>query len=332
MHWLERHWYGITPLTPLLYLPSLVFRVAVALRRALYRAGILPVAKLPVPVIVVGNISVGGTGKTPVVLWLVTFLREHGMQPGIVSRGYRGAGTVPQRVTSGSDPAISGDEAVMLAQRCGAPVWIGADRVAAARALLAAQPACNVIVSDDGLQQYRLARNIEIVVVDGARGLGNTHLLPAGPLREPPARLTSVDAIVVNISESARIGIQATAPAAFAMTLAGREFHNLLHPGHHVGPEHFAARRVHAFAGIGNPERFFGHLRRLGLSITPHPFPDHHAFTAADLALAGADCVVMTEKDAVKCRRFANENHWALPVAANVDPAFGELVLRKLGK
>lgn len=332
MAWLEPHWYGVTPLTPLLYPLSLVFREVVAIRRALYRARLLPAVKLPIPVVVVGNITVGGTGKTPLVLWLAGFLEGCGLKPGIVSRGYGAKTGKPQPVTMGSDPAVCGDEAVMLAQRCNAPVWIGADRAAAARALLSARPGCDVIISDDGLQHYRLERDVEILVVDGARGLGNGLLLPAGPLREAATRLTSVDAIVVNISQSMKIGFQALAPASFAMRLSGREFRNLLNPGQRAGPEQFENRRIHALAGIGNPQRFFDHLRRLGLNFSAHPFPDHHAFTAADLAFGDTDPVVMTEKDAVKCRRFASENHWVLPVTAEIDPAFGELVLRKLGK
>ncbi|MBI4194717.1 MAG: tetraacyldisaccharide 4'-kinase [Betaproteobacteria bacterium] len=332
MAWIERHWQARTPLTALLYPFSLVFRAIVALRRLLYRANVLPVTQLPVPVIVVGNITVGGTGKTPLVLWLVSLLRDHGMRPGIVSRGYRGKSGAPRPVTAADAPTIFGDEAVLLAQRCHAPVWVGARRAAAAQALLAAHPDCNVIVSDDGLQHYRLGRDIEIAVVDGARSLGNNFMLPAGPLREPADRLATVDAIVVNVSGSAAVGFKTGAPAAFAMSFAGREFHNLLNPRHKVGPEHFAGLEVHAVAGIGHPQRFFDQLRRLGVSFTAHPFPDHHAFSPADLAFPGAHCVVMTEKDAVKCSIFAGENHWVLPVTVDVDRALAELILRRLRK
>lgn len=333
MAWIERYWYRISLLHALLYPLSLAFRLAVALRRALYRAGILPVVRLPVPVIVVGNISVGGTGKTPLVLWLAGFLSDKGMQPGIVSRGYGGSSGRPRAVTAASDAAACGDEAVMLAQRCDAPVWIGTDRAAVARGLLAARPDCNVILTDDGLQHYRLARDVEIAVVDGARGLGNGMLLPAGPLREPETRLTSVTAVVVNISHSATVGLRASAPPAFAMSLRAREFYNLLNPEHRAAPEHFRNRRVHALAGIGNPQRFFEQLQRLGLTFTAHPFADHHAYSPADLAFDDdADIVVMTEKDAVKCRLLATERCWVLQVDADVDSAFGELVLRKLGK
>jgi tetraacyldisaccharide 4'-kinase len=329
---LERIWYRTTLLHALLFPLSLVFRAAVALRRALYRAGVLRVVRLPVPVVVVGNISVGGTGKTPLVLWLAGFLRDQGMRPGIVSRGYGGSSGEPQAVTAASDPGDCGDEAVMLAQRCDAPVWIGANRAAAAQRLLAAHPDCNVIVADDGLQHYRLARDVEIALVDGARGLGNGLLLPAGPLREPESRLATVDAVVVNNSRSARVGLRTSAPPAFAMSLRSREFYNLLNPEHRAAPEHFHNRRVHAVAGIGNPQQFFEQLQHLGLNFDAYAFPDHHAYRPSDLAFDDVDFIVMTEKDAVKCRLFATEKCWALRVDAEVDPAFGELVLRKLGK
>ena len=332
MAWLERYWYRSTPLGIVLYLPSLLFRLAVALRRGLYRAGVFGAATLPVPVIVVGNITVGGTGKTPLVLWLSNLLRKHGMHPGIISRGYGGRAGAPQCVTAASDPATCGDEPLLLAQRSEAPVWVGTDRAAAARALLGAHPECDVIVSDDGLQHYRLARNIEIAVVDGARGVGNGLMLPAGPLREPPSRLTTVDAIIINASQAAGVGFRARTPAAFAMALQNRGFHNLLNPDHRAAPELFQNRRVHAVAGIGNPRRFFEHLQRLGIAFTAHPFPDHYAFSARDLEFADADFVVMTEKDAVKCRSFASEKHWVLRVDAEIDPAFGELIMKKLGK
>lgn len=326
----ERHWYSVTPVSFLLFPLSLVFRAAVALRRALYRFGPFKPVRMRVPVVIVGNLTVGGTGKTPLVMWLVGLLRARGMRPGIVSRGYGGRQRAPMAVTATSAAADCGDEAVMLAQCCNVPVWVGRDRVATARALLNAAPECDVILSDDGLQHYRLARDVEIVVVDGRRGAGNGLMLPAGPLREPTTRLKTVDAIVVNVSESATVGLKAITPAAYAMSLAGSEFYNLLNPGHRAGAQHFRGRRVHALAGIGRPERFFHHLRRLGIDFTAHPFPDHHAFTAAEVAFADAECILMTEKDAVKCRAFANEKHWVLPVAAELDPAFGETVLGKL--
>jgi tetraacyldisaccharide 4'-kinase len=330
MAWIESHWERVTPVSALLYPLSLLYGAVASIRRAAATP-----ARLPVPVIVAGNLTVGGTGKTPLVLWLAEFLTSRGYTPGIVSRGYGGRGRAPRRVLPESDPLACGDEAVLLARRSGCPVWAGADRVAAGEALLASQPACNIVLSDDGLQHYRLARDVEICVVDAARGFGNGWLLPAGPLRETLTRLAGVDAVIVNGDGSAPHPSIARLPgnaARFAMTLEGREFRNLLNPGQAAGAEIFRGKRVHAIAGIGNPQRFFSHLRALGLDFVAHPFPDHHPFTAADLAYDGLEAVVMTEKDAVKCKSFATEMHWELAVDAAPDPAAGELVLRKLGK
>ena len=323
---LERHWQRVTPLSVLLYPASLVFRLITAARRCAYRIGLLKRERVGVPVVVVGNISVGGTGKTPLVLWLCAFLAQHGMRPGIVSRGYASGETDPREVAATSDPLRFGDEPVLLAQRSNCPVWVGVDRVNAARALRAAHPDCDVIVSDDGLQHYRLHRDVELAVVDGERGLGNGLMLPAGPLREPPSRLRSVDALVVNGP------LHEIYPArnVFRMRVHGRAFHNVLNPDHVVGPEHFQRRRVLAVAGIGHPPRFFAHLSALGLMFEACAFPDHHPYVRDDIAPRGADAVVMTEKDAVKCSAFASEVHWALRVDAAPDPALGELVLRKL--
>jgi tetraacyldisaccharide 4'-kinase len=332
MRWLEPYWYCISPLHLVLWPLSLAFAALAASRRLLYRAGMLAVTRLPVPVIVAGNISVGGTGKTPFVIWLAQLLRERGYHPGIVCRGYGGSARTPQRATAGSDPSVVGDEAVLLARRCGCPVWTGAKRAAAARALLAAHPECDAVISDDGLQHYALARDVEIAVIDGERGFGNGMLLPAGPLREPLQRLARVDALVVN---GAALFPRALLPfdvPTFEMTLGGSTFYDLLNPARQAGPEHFARQRVHAVSGIGNPRRFFNHLRELGISFTGRPFPDHHAFEAADFAGADADAVLMTEKDAVKCERFGSEKFWALRIDAEVDLALGELILRKLGK
>jgi len=326
MRSIERHWQSITPVSALLYPLSLLYGAVAGFRRATSTS-----ARLPVPVIVVGNLTVGGTGKTPLTLWLAEFLRARGRTPGIVSRGYGGHTDTPRRVFPDSNPLACGDEPILLARRSGCEVWVGADRVAAARALLAAGSACDVVLSDDGLQHYPLERDVEICLIDGERGLGNGWLLPAGPLRESPARIAGVDAIVIN--GSARHPSIAHLPggaARFAMALEGREFRNLLNPGKTAGAELFRGKRVHAVAGIGNPQRFFSHLQALGLDFTAHPFPDHHPLVAADLAYSDSDAVVMTEKDAVKCKPFAAESHWELAVDAVPDPGLGELVLKKL--
>jgi tetraacyldisaccharide 4'-kinase len=325
---LERHWQRITPVSVLLLRASLILGAAVAARRYAYATSLLKSERLAVPVIVVGNITVGGTGKTPLVLWLASFLMQHGMRPGIVSRGYGSDAAQARPVPASADPARFGDEPVLLAQRSGCPVWIGTDRVAAARGLLAAAPFCDVILSDDGLQHRRLARDAELAVIDGARGLGNGLMLPAGPLREPASRLHEVDAVVVN----GPLQGGAESRSIIPMRLEGRQFHNVLNPDHVVGPEYFQRQRVHAIAGIGHPPRFFAQLNVLGLEFEARAFPDHHAYTPGDLAFAGGDAVVMTEKDAVKCAAFARETHWALRVDAVPDPELGGLILRKLGK
>jgi len=324
--WLQGQWRRKTPWHILLWPPSLLVGVLVALRRAAYRAHWLPATRLHVPLVVVGNVTVGGTGKTPLVLWLVEFLRTHGWRPGVISRGYGGAADSPQRVEAASDPMLSGDEPVLLARRASCPVWVGRDRVAAAEALLAAHPEVNVLVSDDGLQHYRLQRDVEIAVLDGMRGLGNGLLLPAGPLRESAHRLDEVDAVVVNAAEAPN----ERAAQQYAMHLRGEVFYNLLQPGLTATAADFHGKAVHALAGIGNPARFFAHLRKLGLSIVEHPFPDHHVFRPLDLALQGV--MLMTEKDAVKCAQFATPECWVLAVSAEVDPALGQLILDKLGK
>lgn len=335
MAWIERHWERFTPVSAVLSPLSLLFGAAAAARRAAYRNGLIPRARLPVPVVVAGNITAGGTGKTPLALWLAARIRAGGYTPGIVCRGYGGRSMGAQRVLPDSDPYVLGDEAVLLARRSGCEVWTGADRVAAGRSLLAgARPACDVLISDDGLQHYALARDVEICVVDAARGFGNGWLLPAGPLRELPSRLTSVDAVVIHAADGgaphpAIGGILADTPR-FTMRLRGSEFRNLRDPARRVGPEYFRDRRVHAIAGIGDPHRFFRHLQGLGLDFAPHPFPDHHPYAASDVAYPGAEAVLMTEKDAVKCRRFAVESHWELAVDAVPDDALGEWVLRKL--
>ena len=322
---LDRHWYRLSWLSILLLPIAAVFGCVVAVRRALYLAGIFTSSRVPVPVIVVGNITAGGTGKTPLVLWLCDFLREQGYAPGIVSRGYGGRGQT-MAVTESSAPDIAGDEPVLLAQRSRCPVWIGRDRVAAARALIAANPRCNVIVSDDGLQHYGLQRDFEIAVLDGSRGTGNGLPLPAGPLRESTGRLADVDAVVVTGNS---FSLSASAPT-FAMTLEGKGFFNLLNPAFHQEAGAFHGKGIHAVAGIGNPARFFDHLHRLGLSFAAHAFPDHHAYAQSDLEFGDADAIIMTEKDAIKCLRFARENHWVLPVDARVDMALGRLILEKM--
>lgn len=330
--WIQAHWQRFTAVSALLAPLSLLFGVVAAARRASYRAGLANRVRLPVPVIVVGNITAGGTGKTPLTLWLAQALRAQGRSPGIVCRGYGGSMIAPQAVLPGSDPYVCGDEAVLLAQRSGCPVWIAAHRPVAARALLAAAPSCDVVISDDGLQHYALERDLEICVVDGDRGFGNGWLLPAGPLREPRSRLAAVDAVAINGGgdRSLPAAIRQLNPQCIGMKLEARGFWNLRDPSRRVGAEHFRGKRVHAAAGIGNPDRFFQQLSDMGLEITAHAFPDHHGYTAEELAFPDADAIVMTEKDAVKCQRFAPATWWAMAVDAVPDAGLADLVLRRL--
>ncbi len=324
-HWQTRGLRGIL-LLPL----AALFAAVAGLRRFAYRGGLLRTRHAGVPVIIVGNITAGGTGKTPLVLWLARFLLEHGRHPGIISRGYGAPRKDPRAVPANGAARDYGDEPCLLARRAGCPVWVGADRVATARALRAAHPGTDVIISDDGLQHYRLARDFEIAVIDGARGLGNGWPLPAGPLREPASRLATVDAVLVN-GEDVH-GIAARHPQALAMRLEGSEFRKLLNPAHVAEAAQFRGGRVHAIAGIGNPERFFAHLRQLGIECIPHPFPDHHVFRPQDVDFPDADSIVMTQKDAVKCGPFAGGRHWALVVNAEPDARLGEMILARLSQ
>ncbi len=320
----ERHWYSLSWLSVALAPLAFGYGAATAARRFAYRAGWCRVDRLPVPVVVVGNLVAGGTGKTPLVLWLVAALRARGFRPGVVSRGYRGENArpaaVPAEATAGTTAAARfGDEPVLLAERSGVPVWIGRDRAAAARALLAAHPDRDVVVADDGLQHYALARDFEIAVED-ERGYGNGLLLPAGPLREPPSR--QVDATVVN-GPAARSG-------AFGMRLEPAGFRAVRGPLRAETADGLRGRRLHAVAGIGHPARFFATLAALGLEFTPHRFPDHHAYAPGDLDFAGCDAVLMTEKDAVKCRAFPRDDLYALRVEARVDERLADLVAQRL--
>jgi len=325
MERLQHHWYHLSPLHLLLFPFSLIFRTLAALRRVLYRSGILASVKLPVPVVVVGNISVGGTGKTPLTLWLAQQLIENGWHPGIVSRGYTKTKVrrkTPREVSFDDAADVVGDEPLLMAQRALCPIWIGRDRPATALALLQAHPECDIILSDDGLQHYRLRRDAEIIVVDGARRFGNGLLLPAGPLREPVSRLRQADAVVVNGGQAG--------DGEFAMSLTGSLFYNLLNPATILSAGEFAGQRLHAIAGIGHPQRFFSHLEHLGLTAKHHAFPDHHHYVVTDITFDGADAILMTEKDAVKCAAFANEKCWVLRVDAQVNPALAQLIIEKV--
>lgn len=312
---IEHIWYHDPIIGTWLMPLGFLFNDVVRFRRFLYRLGILKTHKLPVPVIVVGNITVGGTGKTPLVIWLAQHLKQAGFKPGIISRGYGGqAQSWPQLASVGSDAAQVGDEAVLMAKQAGCPVAVGPVRAESGRLLLQ-HSGCDLILSDDGLQHYALARTVEIVVIDGERRFGNGYCLPAGPLREPASRLQSVDLVIVNGEKSAE--------NEFAMQLQGDTAINLL-SGESKPLADFIGTNCHALAGIGNPQRFFKQLAAAGLHCKNHPFPDHYAYQAQDICFADKLPVLMTEKDAVKCTAIANARHWYVPVTAIPEPAFAE--------
>jgi tetraacyldisaccharide 4'-kinase len=311
---------------------SWLFALISSLRRWAYRFGILKSHALSVPVIIVGNIHVGGSGKTPVVIWLVEQLRQQGYQPAVISRGYGGSAKLPTAVYANSNPKEVGDEPVLIANRCDCPIFVGADRVHVALELLKAHPSCNVIISDDGLQHYRLKRDMEIAVVDAENYLNNARLLPAGSLREPMRRLRTVDAVIKNGHENSEDRHTAPIRNAYPMQLMGAQFYNLVDPTIKAGAVYFKRKIIKAIAGIGNPARFFEHLRQLGLNFSSSSFEDHHAFTAADLAQLECDVLLMTEKDAVKCKPFAQTHHWVLPIEAKIDGDLMQLVMKKLQK
>ena len=315
---LESAWYG-NGCAPWWAGPlSNVYGAVIRLRGWLYRSGVWRSVILPVPVIVIGNLSVGGTGKTPLTIAVVDALRRRGYRPGVVSRGYGGSQREPLLLGETPDPSQVGDEPCLIAAS-GVPVAIGRDRPAAAQLLLDA--GCNAVIADDGLQHYRLARNVEICVIDGSRRFGNGRLLPAGPLREPMRRLQRVDFRVCNggIAEGGE----------YPMQLRGGDVVSLS-DGRRQSLAVFAGQRVHAVAAIGNPRRFFDSLRTADIDVIEHAFADHHRFVAIDLEFSDDLPVLMTDKDAVKCNAFARPGWWRVPVYAELSEAFYEALIGRI--
>jgi tetraacyldisaccharide 4'-kinase len=317
---LEASWQHRQPLSYLLLPLSALFCVVVALRRSLYRWGWIKSHRVNRPVIIVGNITVGGTGKTPLIIWLAKRLTEWGYRPGIITRGYGGQSeSWPCEVTVDSTPHQVGDEAILLKRHSECPVFAGSERPLTAEKLLSNYP-CDVILSDDGLQHYALQRDLEIVVVDGVRRFGNGFCLPAGPLRETRKRVQQVDLVIVNGNvDKGEHGMSVIGDTACSIT--GEGCRSLAE---------FSAAPIDAIAGIGHPERFFTMLESAGLSIDRHPFADHHGFSIDDLAPFSQKTVLMTEKDAVKCEQFAQPNHWYVPATARVAAEFEEQLMTKV--
>ena len=313
--WYERH-----ALSAVLAPAAWLFCAGVRVRRLAYQAGAAKVHRVQLPVIVVGNIAVGGTGKTPLVIWICSYLKSRGFRPGIAAGGYKGqASRWPQQVRADSDADAVGDEAIVLARRSACPVAVGRRRVEVVEALIQ-HTDCDVVVCDDGMQHLALGRDVEIAVVDGQRGFGSGRCLPAGPLREPPSSLKRVD-LVVSYGRKRN--------GAYSMQYRALAPRRLLDDRKELVAS-LAGEPIHAVAGIGNPLRFFSQLRGLGLRVIEHPFPDHYRYRPADLDFGDDLPVLMTEKDAVKCQRFARPNHWYLPVNAELPAQFGLRLLSLL--
>lgn len=304
-----------------------LYSAVVTCRTYLYQSGLLHAYPVPAPVIIIGNITVGGTGKTPLTIWLAKALKERGFSPGIISRGYRGnVGSTPVVASPDSNPDIVGDEAILLAAESGCPVVVHPERVAAATKAIGI--GADVIIADDGLQHYRLARDFEIAVIDGHRGFGNGRLLPAGPLREKPARLDAVDKVVVQRKakqprqvlrrSSDRRPVYFDLKPTSIRRLDGSETCDLAN---------FAGRQVHAVAGIGNPDRFFQLLESFGMIVKRHPLPDHAKISPGDISFGDDIAVVMTGKDAVKCRFPEAGQCWCVDVDVEFEGGEGDMLL-----
>ena len=329
---LTRNWLRRGPLACALWPVSLLFRALSGLRAALFRAGVLKSSRLPVPVVVVGNIYIGGTGKTPLTIWLVQALQAAGMKPGVISRGHGSDGVHGREVTAASTPEQVGDEPLLIKQRTGCPVMVGRDRAATGRALLAAHPDVDILLTDDGLQHYALQRDVEIILFDG-RGAGNGWLLPAGPLREPVSRRR--DFTVINAPLLTEELVRNVGGRAIQMTLEGQYAEQLIDRTQRRTLASLAGTdlRLAAAAGIGNPSRFFGMLKAAGLGIAELPLPDHHDFQDRPFAALDADLILMTEKDAVKCAQIEelrdDPRLWVVPVTARIDGALADQIVEK---
>lgn len=332
---IQPYWYRAR-LHPLLFplLPfSFIFGLITRLRRWAYQLKLKKSQHFSIPVIVIGNITVGGTGKTPLTIWLANLLKEQGKKPGIAIRGVGGQKQhQPTLVVPDSDPFIVGDEAVLLAKNTHCPVMACIDRPAAVKALQ--EQSCDLILCDDGLQHYRLGRKLEIAIIDGSRYFGNGRLLPAGPLREPITRLQEVDFIIVN--EGKKLSLPKN-KQTFHMQLKPKAFIATHAPEKTIGLEKFSGKKAHAIAGIGNPQRFFALLKQFNIEVIPHVFPDHHPYKTSDLCFADQLPVLMTEKDAIKCKALpfdneTKEKQWFLQVSAEIGAELKQSLLEAILK
>ena len=323
---IEQGWLCPNGISYLLYPVTLLYRMVFQVRTWSYRIKLLKSERLPVPVIVIGNLSVGGTGKTPLVVMLVDYFKSIDYKPGVISRGYKSNSShVPRLVEHAGCAAEVGDEPVMIYERCHVPVAVGPDKVASGR-LLIKDCDCDLIISDDGFQHFALERDLDIVVIDGERGLGNGWCLPAGPLREPAGAIERADVVVVNGN---RMTVQH--PNHYPMHLSMQPLVRI-HDKKTCTIKQFEGQTVNAIAGIGNPQRFFDQLGAQGLEVIQHAFDDHHRFQQSDLVFDNEFPVLMTEKDAVKCRSLIHSTaFWSVPVEAEIAPGFFQLIEQRLG-
>lgn len=323
--WITTQWQKRTVASVLLLPLSVLYAISIRIRKCLYKNKLLPRYQAPVPVIIIGNINVGGTGKTPLTLALVKALQQHGFSPGIVSRGYKTKNKHPIQVKQDSDPAIYGDEPVLMALHTKAPIFIHRKRAQAIHALCQTYPQCDVILCDDGLQHYAIERDIEIAIIDTDRMFGNGLLLPAGPLREFPTRLKEVDFVIYHGQKMMPCG---SISPPIHMQLQTEDFYQLTQPNVRKKAAHFINQSCHALAGIGNPDRFFQSLQHMGLSCVCTALPDHYAFKRTHLPLS--DIIFVTEKDAVKLRMLKDDRIWVLPVNAVTEPDLAALLVSRL--
>ena len=323
---MPKFWQKIGFLSLVLLPVALFFKLTVFLRRSLYRLGVLQSRTLRVPVIVVGNITVGGTGKTPVVMHLANMLAIEGYHPGIISRGYKGDGN-QHEVFDDSLPDIVGDEPLLIKKNTDCPVWVGPSRYSSGKALLEKYPHVDVVISDDGLQHYALSRNYEVVIVDGMTNFGNNLPLPAGPLREPINRIAGTDLVIINGEEKPTLN---TSVQKLRMKLEGTIFRSLRNTERTASPEYFHGRTVAAAAGIGNPKRFFNHLKKLGILAREIHLPDHHKISTSEINEIKEDVILVTEKDALKCPQFEGKECWFLPVTPVFNDEPIKFILKKL--
>ena len=271
--------------------------------------------------IVVGNITSGGTGKTPLIIYLANELKKNGYRPGIISRGYGSKSEGVMEVSQKSDVAEAGDEPMLIQKHTHLPVFVSKDRVLAAKALVKKYAKTDVILSDDGIQHYRLRRDLEVLVIDGTRKFGNGYLLPAGPLREFRSKLKTVDAIVCNHKK--------VIDGSYLMKYKGHLLINLK-TNKKIHLNNLSLKNIHAIAGIGNPDRFFDYLKTYNILFSSSAFQDHYKFSKKDFRDMNDKNIIMTEKDAVKCQQFSRNNFWYLPVIAEVDSKFTDVILKKL--